>query len=114
MEFDTEDQVLFCFSMEQKKNRNKHFSVHYFHFSWIRFCYCREVFETPGSRVVADLLVKEGLAVAKAEGVNIPEDEADHILEKVVDKKCENSGNYTWPGYCFPPREQDLHVRGCS
>ena len=76
--------------------------------------YCREVFETPGSRVVADLLVKEGLAVAKAEGVNIPEDEADHILEKVVDKKRENSGNYAWPGYCFPPREQDLHVRGCS
>ena len=51
--------------------------------------YCREVFETPGSRVVADLLVKEGLAVAKAEGVDIPGDEADHILEKVVDTKSE-------------------------
>ena len=44
----------------------------------------REVFETPGSRVVADLLLKEGLAVAKAEGVVIPADEADHILEKVI------------------------------
>jgi len=50
----------------------------------------REVFETPGSRVVADLLVKEGLAVAKAEGVNIPGDEADHILEKVIASRQEN------------------------
>ena len=43
----------------------------------------REVFETPGSRVVADLLVREGFAVAEAEGIVIPHDEADHILEKV-------------------------------
>ena len=43
----------------------------------------REVFETPGSRQVADLLVTEGLAVAAAEGVNIPTEEADHILQKV-------------------------------
>ena len=43
----------------------------------------RQVFETPGSRVVADLLVREGLAVAEAEGIAIPHDEADHILEKV-------------------------------
>lgn len=50
----------------------------------------REVFETPGSRVVADLLVKEGLAVAKAEGVNIPSEEADHILTKVIASRQEN------------------------
>jgi len=50
----------------------------------------REVFETPGSRVVANLLVKEGLAVAKAEGVEIPGDEADHILEKVIASRQEN------------------------
>jgi len=50
----------------------------------------REVFETPGSRVVADLLLKEGLAVAKAEGVVIPADEADHILEKVIASRQEN------------------------
>ena len=43
----------------------------------------REVFETPGSRQVANLLVTEGLAVAAAEGVNIPTEEADHILQKV-------------------------------
>ena len=43
----------------------------------------REVFETPGSRQVADLLVTEGLAVAAAEGVIIPTEEADHILQKV-------------------------------
>ena len=48
------------------------------------------MFETPGSRVVADLLLKEGLAVAKAEGVVIPEDEADHILEKVIASRQEN------------------------
>lgn len=50
----------------------------------------REVFETPGSRVVADLLVREGLAVAKAEGVDIPADEADHILDKVIASRQEN------------------------
>jgi len=50
----------------------------------------REVFETPGSRVVADLLVREGLAVAKAEGVVIPDEEADHILEKVIASSQEN------------------------
>lgn len=50
----------------------------------------REVFETPGSRVVADLLVKEGLAVAAAEGVDIPAEEADHILEKVIASSQEN------------------------
>ena len=44
----------------------------------------REVFETPGSRVVADLLVKEGFAVAEAEGIVIPQDEAAHILDKVL------------------------------
>ena len=44
----------------------------------------REVFETPGSRQVANLLVREGLAVAAAEGVNIPSEEADHILQKVT------------------------------
>ena len=44
----------------------------------------REVFETPGSRQVANLLVREGLAVAAAEGVNIPGEEADHILQKVT------------------------------
>ena len=44
----------------------------------------REVFETPGSRHVANLLVREGLAVAAAEGVNIPSEEADHILQKVT------------------------------
>ena len=44
----------------------------------------REVFETPGSRVVANLLVKEGFAVAEAEGIVIPHDEADHILQKVT------------------------------
>ena len=44
----------------------------------------REVFETPGSRVVADLLVREGFAVAEAEGIVIPQDEAAHILDKVL------------------------------
>ena len=44
----------------------------------------REVFETPGSRVVADLLVREGFAVAEAEGIVIPHDEAAHILDKVL------------------------------
>ena len=50
----------------------------------------REVFETPGSRQVANLLVTEGLAVAAAEGVNIPAEEADHILQKVLfpEKLC--------------------------
>ena len=50
----------------------------------------REVFETPGSRQVANLLVTEGLAVAAAEGVNIPPEEADHILQKVLrhEKLC--------------------------
>ena len=43
----------------------------------------REVFQTPGSRQVANLLVTEGLSVAAAEGVNIPAEEADHILQKV-------------------------------
>ena len=42
------------------------------------------MFETPGSRHVANLLVREGLAVAAAEGVNIPSEEADHILQKVT------------------------------
>ena len=28
--------------------------------------------------------VREGLAVAAAEGVNIPAEEADHILQKVI------------------------------
>merc|ERR1711874_1807 len=32
----------------------------------------REVFETPGSRQVSNLLVTEGLSVAEAEGVSIP------------------------------------------
>jgi len=50
----------------------------------------REVFETPGSRAVADLLVREGLAVAAAEGVAIPAEEADHILEKVIASRQEN------------------------
>ena len=50
----------------------------------------REVFETPGARVVADLLVKEGLAVAAAEGVMIPTEEAAHILEKVIASRQEN------------------------
>merc|ERR1712241_1361109 len=43
----------------------------------------REVFETPGSRQVANLLVTEGLAVAAAEG-------ADHILQKVIASRQEN------------------------
>ena len=43
----------------------------------------RQVFETPGSRQVANLLVSEGLKVAAAEGVIIPKEEADHILKKV-------------------------------
>jgi len=50
----------------------------------------REVFETPGSRVVGDLLVREGLAVAAAEGVDIPAEEADHILQKVIASRQEN------------------------
>ena len=41
------------------------------------------MFETPGSRQVANLLVSEGLKVAAAEGVSIPQEEADHILQKV-------------------------------
>ena len=41
------------------------------------------MFETPGSRQVANLLVSEGLKVAVAEGVIIPQEEADHILQKV-------------------------------
>ena len=48
------------------------------------------MFETPGARVVADLLVKEGLAVAAAEGVIIPTEEAAHILEKVIASRQEN------------------------
>jgi len=50
----------------------------------------REVFETPGSRVVADLLVREGFAVAEAEGIVIPHDEAAHILDKVIASRQEN------------------------
>merc|ERR1712038_2234820 len=50
----------------------------------------REVFETPGSRVVADLLVREGFAVAEAEGIVIPQDEAAHILDKVIASRQEN------------------------
>jgi len=50
----------------------------------------REVFCTPGSREVADLLVREGLQVAKAEGIEIPAAEADHILEKVIASRQEN------------------------
>ena len=70
------------------------------------------MFETPGSRVVADLLVKEGLAVAKAEGVNIPSEEADHILTKVTAKTDDAKYTHHHPGDCLAPGEQDLDVRG--
>jgi len=53
----------------------------------------RQVFETPGSKDVADLLVLEGLAVARAEGVAIPEEEADHILKKVIASRQENKSS---------------------
>ena len=75
-------------------------------------CDLREVFETPGSRQVADLLVSEGLKVAEAEGVTIPQAEADHILQKVrviIDKFSEQN----IPGDRITPREQDLNVCGC-
>ena len=70
------------------------------------------MFETPGSRVVADLLVKEGLAVAKAEGVNIPSEEADHILEKVTRVKTDDTKySHHHPGDSLATGEQDLDVR---
>ena len=75
----------------------------------------REVFETPGSRQVANLLVSEGLKVAEAEGVIIPQEEADHILQKVRVINYELSeikGNTS--GDRITPREQDLDVCGCS
>jgi len=53
----------------------------------------RNVFETPGSRQVANLLIGEGLAVAAAEGVDIPAEEADHILQKVIDSRQENKSS---------------------
>merc|ERR550532_1051728 len=34
--------------------------------------------------------VREGLAVAAAEGVDIPAEEADHILQKVIASRQEN------------------------
>merc|ERR1719391_1773211 len=34
--------------------------------------------------------VREGLAVAAAEGVDIPSEEADHILQKVIASRQEN------------------------
>ena len=71
----------------------------------------REVFETPGSRQVANLLVTEGLAVAAAEGVNIPAEEADHILQKVYFMiNCTYFISTTSPGDCIQTREQDLNV----
>ena len=74
------------------------------------------MFETPGSRQVANLLVSEGLKVAAAEGVSIPQEEADHILQKVgliiqmqdrVNIPRHISGDRITPG------EQGLNVRGC-
>ena len=80
----------------------------------------RQVFETPGSKDVADLLVLEGLAVARAEGVAIPEEEADHILKKVVLILVEvvmvvmvvMVVVLVVAGDRQPPGEQELHVRG--
>ena len=72
----------------------------------------RQVFETPGSKDVADLLVLEGLAVARAEGVAIPEEEADHILKKVVLILVEVVMVVVLvvAGDRQPPGEQELHV----
>jgi len=53
----------------------------------------RQVFETAGAKAVGDLLVLEGLAVARAEGVDIPEEEADHILKKVIASRQENKSS---------------------
>ena len=50
--------------------------------------------------------------MAEAEGVIIPQEEADHILQKVgviVDKFSEQN----IPGDRITPREQDLDVCGC-
>ena len=37
--------------------------------------------------VFVSYFVGEGLLVAAAEGVNIPVEEADHILQKVIDSR---------------------------
>ena len=67
--------------------------------------------------------VREGLAVAAAEGVNIPAEEADHILQKVIvvnlsighddDLTCwQMCKTEKIEGDCQPSGEQDIHVRG--